>query len=70
MKGDGDMTIQKDFHNGKNGALRVERYFSDTGDISFETILKSIINEKVEDIIYPSYHDEQPNKASSSEGVA
>lgn len=64
------MTIQKKNYEGTERVLKIERFFNDSGDIAFETIIKSIIKEKVEDIIYPSYHDEQPKKASSDEGVA
>ncbi|WP_134161215.1 hypothetical protein [Alicyclobacillus sacchari] len=64
------MTIRKRDHKGKERDLKIERYFNDTSDILFESILNSIIQERVEDIIEPSYHDEQPKKASSDEGVA
>lgn len=49
-------------------ALRIERHFNDTNGLSFEIILKSMIKERVENIINSSYHDEQSKLTSSEEG--
>lgn len=49
---------------------KVERYFNNAGGISFEDIVSSLVNERVECSLLSSYHDEQVNVATSDEGVA
>lgn len=53
-----------------NGFVNVERYFSNCADISYEGILKHLIQEKIDKNVKKSYNCDQVNVATSGEGVA
>lgn len=48
---------------------KVERYYNNSGSVSFEDILRSFVKEEVECFVRPSYHDQQVNVATSNEEV-
>jgi len=50
--------------------LIVERYFNESGALSFEELLRSYVQQYVEPTVQQSYHDDQVNVATSDEGVA
>lgn len=54
----------------ETGKPKIERYFNEDGNISFEDIIRSLVQEVIELTIRPSYHVEQVNVATHNKGVA
>lgn len=62
----------KNMVNNANGTdvLVVERYFGESIAVTFEGIITSLIQEKVDQYVNESYHHDTVNAATSDEGVA